>query len=77
MNFDSQMHIQDAQRFSLHVIPSWRLTEHWRIYAAPSFVYSEPTASNTIQGIHWKAWGSDRFQSTFHAGGAVGFSYLF
>ncbi len=77
MNFDNQMHIQDAQRFSLHVIPSWRLTEHWHIYAAPSFVYSEPTASNTIQGIHWKAWGSDRFQSTFHAGGAVGFSYLF
>ncbi len=77
LNFDKKMHIQDAQRFSFSVIPSLHVTKHWHVYAAPSFVYSEATASSTIPGIHWKAWGGDRFQNTFHAGGAIGFSYVF
>ena len=77
MNFDDRMHMQDAQRFSLRIIPSWKMTKHWHIYAAPSFIYSEATASKTVSGVQWKAWESDRFKNTFHAGGSIGLSYVF
>ncbi|MFD1770080.1 hypothetical protein [Sphingobacterium suaedae] len=75
-NFNDKFRHQEAQRYALRVIPSVRLTNHWQIYFAPSFNYSEATSDLQI-GRQWNVWGDKRNKNTLHFGGAVGLSFVF
>lgn len=76
-HFDQDFRHQEAQRYSLRVMPSWRFAPHWMLYAAPTANYSEATVDVPLPGSQWNLWGADRQQNTFHLGGGLGLSFSF
>lgn len=78
MHMDKDLTWKDAYRSSLHIIPSFVISQHVRMYLAPSFNYSEAVdIVDQHAKAKWDLWKSDTKANTFHGGLTAGLVYQF
>lgn len=76
-NFDNDFRFHSTNRVAFRAVPSYKITPHWSLFAAPAFVYQQAATSGAESKIYWNIWGGSRDKNTLHGGGTVGVTYSF